>query len=42
MGGLPGAPEGVLCGEVLEDVGQMIGLFPSGAGGTCSAPGQNG
>jgi hypothetical protein len=43
MGGLPGAPEGGSGGGVvLEDVGRLTRLFPSGLGRTRGAPGDDG
>jgi hypothetical protein len=42
MGDLTGAPESWAVGVEEEDIGQMIGLFWVGAGGTQGAPGDEG
>ena len=42
MGASGGAQTGGCSGEVLELVGQMAELHPSGAGGTSGAPSDNG
>jgi len=42
MGGLPGAAGSCPYGVEVEEVGQMTGMFPGSAGGTRSAPGNDG
>jgi len=42
MGGLPGAPGSCPRAIKEEDVSQMTGLFRGGAGGTCTAAGDDG